>query len=264
MAASLRKWILILALFIFLLFMFNRWVVSHMLDDKWRSKILRFQLTCVIQVFVIFMAFFNWANLSTLFDTFSDKSRLADHDKDKKDFKFRFQIQWREIGKWKKYSVKSAIWRGFLVTVLILSQFVYTSFSFLISANPFVITYVLFLCLAFSVQLFFALVVCYVIRTLHRLVTNNSVRAWRTSKYPRVAVVLYAVFVVMVGFSNTFKLPEIKEVDIPIKGLPSHLDKMTITFVSDIHLGPTVGQRSFEPVVHMINYLQSGKYSVVL
>ncbi|KAH3772766.1 hypothetical protein DPMN_174112 [Dreissena polymorpha] len=53
------------------------------------------------------------------------------------------------------------------------------------------------------------------------------------------------------------KLPDIKEVTIPVKDMPKSLNRMTITFVSDIHLGPTTGQQSLERIVNMINYLNS-------
>jgi hypothetical protein len=209
------------------------------------------------------MALFNWFNLASLFDTSNVNARTGDEIKQNR-FKLHFEIQWREIANWKQYSVKSALWRGFLMTVLILSQFVYTSFSFLISSNPYVLTYIFFLCLALSIQLFAALVVYHTINSLYKLATRKSSHLRRPSRFPKIAIVLYALCIIMVGFNNTFKLPEIKKVNIPIKELPRHLDKMTITFVSDIHLGPTVGQRSLEQVVHMINYLQSGKIQLLI
>lgn len=257
MAASIRTWILIIASITFSLFIFNRWVVMTMLDDVLRARALRFQLTCLIVTFSSGMALFNWKNLSDLFDRVKTANLHDDNSKKSKSPQFYSGISLSDISKWKQFTVKSALWRSFLMLILVPSLFAYTSFSFLISNEPYVLGIFLWLCFAVSVQLFAALVVFHIVRIMLKITLKIHFPK-RRSDLPKILSVLYALGLVSIGFCNTFKLPDIKEVDIPIKGLPSGLDKLTITFVSDIHLGPTVGKRSLEKVVHIINYLHSG------
>lgn len=257
MAASIRTWILIIASTAFSLFIFNRWVVMTMFDDVLRARTLRFQLTCLILTFSAGIALFNWTNLSDLFDRVKTANLHDDSPKKSKSSQFYFGISLSDISKWKQFTVKSALWRSFLILILVSSLFAYTSFSFLISSDPYVLGIFLWLCFAVSVQLFAALVVFHIARIMLKIILRIHFPK-RQSNLPKILSVLYALGLVSVGFFNTFKLPDIKEVDIPIKGLPSGLDKLTITFVSDIHLGPTVGKKSLEKVVHMINYLHSG------
>lgn len=231
-----------------------------MFGDVWRAKLFRLQLSCVIVSLIGVIAVFNWVNLCTLFDIVNKESE--DISIDSKRPLFRIDINWRDIRThWGQYTVNAAVWRGFLITVSLLSPLAYSSFSFLItsSPDPYALAILMFLCLAFTIQLFTALVVLNIVKFLMKLACKSTLRlARKKSKLPRIFIVLYALVVVTVGYYNTLHSPEIKQTYIRVNGLPNHLDKMTITFVSDIHLGPTVGRRSLEKIVHMINYLYSG------
>jgi predicted MPP superfamily phosphohydrolase len=70
--------------------------------------------------------------------------------------------------------------------------------------------------------------------------------------------IICALSMTTYGYYKINQPPVIKNVSIPIKDLGSSLDGFTITLLSDIHLGPTVGKKQLETAVHMSNNLESG------
>ncbi|KAL4234599.1 hypothetical protein ACF0H5_006240 [Mactra antiquata] len=248
MATPWKKILAVLCTTAILLYIFNQWIVSELSDDILRARILRFETTCFILSFVAIMGTINWIYLAGTFDqgrngNVKDKSRPF------------FPVHIDEILKCRQNSVKATLWRGFLLCTIVLSLSAYTSFSLLISPNVSVLALAMFLSLAFGIQLFFAQVVVYIVTFAMRFCRFSSIHKYRRSRLTRTIVILYAFCAVSTGFYNTFKAPEIKEVTVPIKDLP--MSEMTITFISDIHLGPTVGKAQLERVVNLINYLRS-------
>lgn len=258
--AAPRRWILIIIAISILLFVFNRWVVMNKFSDLSRAKFLRFQMSCLIQGFLIVLSLFNWVNLCQLFDHVESLD-VDSKDKSPKESNnniFHIDIIWRDISNWRQYTVKAALWRGFLIAVTFLSLFSYSSFTFFVRADPYAMVMLCFLCLAFSIQLFAALITFNTVKSLWNIINRQSSTSKRKSRLAKQCIVIYAICIVTLGYLNTWQSPEIKEAKIPVKNLPPTLDGMTITFVSDVHLGPTNGRRDLEKIVHMINYLYSG------
>lgn len=240
-----------------LVFVLNQWIVNGLTNDILRAKVLRFQLTCGIVCFAAFMSWINWIYLADVFDHGRNDS-VRNKDKPKESVFFVGRINWRELSNWKQYPVKAALWRGFLVCVTVLTFCSYTSFSFLIATHPSPLAFVMFLSFALTIQLFFAQIVILWITFCIKYCKVPHASEYRYSRFTRMLVILYGICVVSTGFFNTFKAPIIKEVKIPVVDLP--MDRLTITFISDIHLGPTVGKNGLDKVVDMVNTLHSGNH----
>lgn len=59
------------------------------------------------------------------------------------------------------------------------------------------------------------------------------------------------------GYYNATKLPDIKQVSVPIKGLPKELKGLRIVQLSDIHLGNTIAPEFLAAVVEKVNTLDA-------
>jgi len=233
---------------------FNKLYVMNISDAVRRARILRFQLTIVILSFMSLLNAFVWRNLSHLLD--SDRN-VNTKDSGTSSWKWTLFVDFRDIVNWRTYTLKSLLWRVVLAVIQISSLLSYTSFTLLIRTEPFAVAFWLFLCFAAVVQLFCGLVIVKLVMFIWRYVLKQKTRP-KNTKLQGFSVVIYAAFIVCVGFYNISQPPKIKEVSIPIKDLPKEFDQFQITFVSDIHLGPTIGMKKLEKVVHMINYIQSG------
>jgi uncharacterized protein len=71
---------------------------------------------------------------------------------------------------------------------------------------------------------------------------------------PALAVVTAAT--AAAGIAQVLAGPRVKDVDVPLAGLPAGFDGFRIAQVSDLHVGPTIGRRYAEKVVRMVNALQ--------
>ena len=58
------------------------------------------------------------------------------------------------------------------------------------------------------------------------------------------------------GIRAARRAPDVKEVDVPIDGLPEDLDGYRIAQVSDLHVGPTIGVDFAQTVVDAVNALE--------
>lgn len=81
--------------------------------------------------------------------------------------------------------------------------------------------------------------------------------AWRQPLARILAVAALAITAVLAGFSLREALGEVrvKEVEVPIAGLPASLDGFTLVQLSDIHVGPTIGRGHVEKLVELTNAL---------
>lgn len=68
-----------------------------------------------------------------------------------------------------------------------------------------------------------------------------------------VAVPVLAVLATLVGFINARRRARIKDVDVPIDGLPLALHGFVIAQISDIHVGPTIKRRYLDAIVDAVN-----------
>jgi uncharacterized protein len=70
------------------------------------------------------------------------------------------------------------------------------------------------------------------------------------------AVPLLGLFVTLLGYINARRTARVVSVDIPIAGLPSALHGFRIVQITDIHVGPTIGERYVEAIVEAVNRLE--------
>lgn len=71
------------------------------------------------------------------------------------------------------------------------------------------------------------------------------------------AVPLAALLATAWGFWNARRTASVVRVDVPIAGLPETLHGFSIAQVSDIHVGPTIGQAYLQRIVDRVNALQA-------
>jgi len=69
------------------------------------------------------------------------------------------------------------------------------------------------------------------------------------------AVPLVACGVTLLGFVNARRLARVKQVEVPIAGLPPALHGYAIAQVSDIHVGPTIRRPYLNAIVNRVNKL---------
>ena len=69
------------------------------------------------------------------------------------------------------------------------------------------------------------------------------------------AVPLAALGVTLLGFVNARRLARVKQVEVPIAGLPPALHGYAIAQVSDIHVGPTIRRPYLNAIVNRVNKL---------
>ena len=248
MAASMRKFgIFIMIFIVFSLTMVLAKYISLLFGHETRSRILRFRTTIMIESVALMMSIYIWVNLSTLFD----KEIVSKPDSSLNSFN-------AVIRKWNSLQTVEKIWRLILLGILLLSHCSYSTFVFFLSPEPYKIAIIFFIAFAITVQLFTGLV----LMKLFTLIAKRlGIKERGIQKYTRTKlfiVVIYALLMSSTGYYNSLSLPEIKEVTVPIKDLPAKLNGLTITFIPDIHIGPTVGRTRLERIVNMVNYLQSG------
>lgn len=70
------------------------------------------------------------------------------------------------------------------------------------------------------------------------------------------AVPLLGLGVTLLGYVNARRTAGVVTVDIPIPGLPPALHGFRIVQITDIHVGPTIGERYVEAIVEAVNRLE--------
>lgn len=76
------------------------------------------------------------------------------------------------------------------------------------------------------------------------------------------AVPLLALGVTAVGAWNARRTAAVVDVDVPIAGLPEALDGFTIAQISDVHVGPTIGERYVSAIVEAVNRLEADMVAI--
>jgi predicted MPP superfamily phosphohydrolase len=75
-------------------------------------------------------------------------------------------------------------------------------------------------------------------------------------QWSAIAVVAAVGIITLLGVFNARRLAPVKDVRIPLKGLPDEFDGFTIVQISDIHVGPTIKHRYIRRIVERVNSLQ--------
>ena len=220
--------------------------ISVLFSFETRRRILRFRTTLMIQSVALVMSIYIWRNLSTMFDR--ESSSKPDNT---------FNNFHAVIRRWNTLEVGSKFWRCILFGILFLSHCSYTTYIFFLSTDPYKIAIVFFIAFAITVQLFTGLVLMKLFTLIFKIFGLKE-RYYLRHRVRQFIVLIYAFSISSAGYYNSLSLPEIKEVTIPVKDLPAKLNGLTITFIPDIHIGPTVGRTRLEQVVNMVNYIQSG------
>ena len=220
--------IISIAVFVASLILAESWVLS--LESRLRGRILRIQVVMIIQALISIMSLFLWTNLSTL-------PQVKD------------QSNYTTPPAWSQF-----VWKCILLCYIILAHGSYISNVLLVRTEPTFIALVCYFCLGLHVQIFTFLILIKVFNFILKVVRKGPVRK-NTSA---LLAIICALSMTTYGYYKINQPPVIKNVSIPIKDLGSSLDGFTITLLSDIHLGPTVGKKQLETAVHMSNNLESG------
>ncbi|XP_076109804.1 transmembrane protein with metallophosphoesterase domain-like [Mytilus galloprovincialis] len=198
------------------------WVLS--LESKLRGRILRIQVVIIIQCGVAVISIFLWKNLSTVFQT-------KGHDT----------------------SPPRLFWKFILILYTMFAHGSYLSNVFLVRTEPSVLAIVSYLCLGAHVQMFTFLVIAKAVGFIIKLCKKRPLKNNSTA----IMAMFYGFLMTSYGYYRICQPPMVKNVTIPIKKLPPSLNGFTITLLSDIHIGPTVGKKQLEVAVDITNSLQS-------
>ena len=96
-----------------------------------------------------------------------------------------------------------------------------------------------------------------VLTLLRDLVLVLAAPVWPTAlAAPTAAAVpLLALFGALLGLANARRTARVKNVDVPIAGLPTALQGFTIAQITDVHVGPTVKRPYVQAIVDVVNRL---------
>jgi predicted MPP superfamily phosphohydrolase len=76
------------------------------------------------------------------------------------------------------------------------------------------------------------------------------------------AVPLLALLFTAIGLVNARRTARVREVDVPVVGLPAALQGFTIAQISDIHIGPTIKGPYLQAIVNAVNALGADAVAV--
>ena len=82
------------------------------------------------------------------------------------------------------------------------------------------------------------------------LVSLDTLQAYSAATVP-----LLALTATVWGFWSARRTAAVVQVDVPIRGLPAGLEGFTVAQISDIHIGPTIGQPYLRRIVERVNAL---------
>lgn len=92
------------------------------------------------------------------------------------------------------------------------------------------------------------------------LIDTVSLQRWRG--WSAAAVPSLALFITFVGFINARRRAGIRNVDVPIAGLPARLHGFSIVQISDVHVGATIKKGYVSRIVDAVNALDADMIAV--
>ncbi|XP_046367031.2 transmembrane protein with metallophosphoesterase domain-like [Haliotis rufescens] len=208
-----------------------------------KARMLKLQFIIFLQAFLILFSGFVWNNFSTMFDKPSQKQGLK-HVKYSDNDLHQTDVTQPDLKKW-------TLWRIILVTYLVLCHASYFTNFYFIGREPYFIAYSCYAALGLLFQIVTGLVFVKVI--LFCLRSISSSKPVFSKQRELQLVLIYAILLWTYGLYNAASPPVVKEVLIPVRGLPESLDGFRIVQISDIHLGPTVGRWRLTRIVNIIN-----------
>jgi len=84
----------------------------------------------------------------------------------------------------------------------------------------------------------------------------------RMAEWSAIAVPLLALAIVAIGFVNARRTARVRNVEVPVAGLPAALHGFTIAQISDIHVGPTIKGPYVQRIVDAVNTLGADAVAV--
>jgi len=82
------------------------------------------------------------------------------------------------------------------------------------------------------------------------------------AEWSAVAAVGGAALFMTVGLFNARRTARVRDVEVPVAGLPLALQGFTIAQISDIHVGPTIKRAYLQAIVDAVNHLQADAVAV--
>jgi len=153
-----------------------------------------------------------------------------------------------------------------VAVMLCLAQLSLVINNFVYGEDPPLLSIACFACLGVLVQF----VICYFcLNRAHQLIdwatvlffAGNRVQHSKSVHWMKFIIAsLFSISISAYGLCRGSQAPVIKTVEVPVKGLATSMDRLSVAAVADIHLGPTVGRTKLERVVHMVNSLKPGLY----
>lgn len=106
-----------------------------------------------------------------------------------------------------------------------------------------------------AMGLFSSLLIATLLRDLSLAIVGLALPAMAPAWHRNSAWIapLLAVLVTAIGFVNARRRARIKDIEVPIVGLPSQLDGFAIAQISDIHVGPTIKSGYLQAIVDAVN-----------
>ena len=205
-----------------------------------RAFLLRGQMILLLEAAIFTGSWYVWSRLRYLLDSISIES-------------------------WSGSAV-CCIWftRLAIAVMLFLAQLSFIIHYFIHAEDPPLLSFISFVCLGILIQF----VICYFcLGRVYQVI--GWTRRWcfgakraRCSIYVHwikfITALLYSISISICGLYGGLKAPTVQTVEVPINGLATSLDRLSVAVISDIHLGPTVGRTKLERVVHMVNSLKPG------
>ncbi|VDI29722.1 Hypothetical predicted protein [Mytilus galloprovincialis] len=145
------------------------------------------------------------------------------------------------------------MWKLILILYMMLAHGSYTSNFLLNRTEPTYLGTISYLCLGAHMQMCTFLVIAKAVNFVIRLWKKRPLKDDHTA----ILAIVYVLSITSYGYYKVCEPPIVKNVTIPLKNLPHSLDGFTITLLSDIHIGPTVGKKQLEVAVEITNNLQS-------
>ena len=232
----------------FLIFVIIGEIYALSLHFETRALVFRAHFVALIQVFLYLVSKFLWKNLVDLEPPSASTSSSPTANSSA-----------REISGGNR---RWTAWKTILLTYFVLCHLSYLTNLVFIGRDPHWFAMLAYCSLGTYLQLATAMVILKVftvgVRFFNRSTGNRSRNIILNKRTTAVLASIYAVCAAVYGLTAAAQVPQVKNVTIPIRGLPQSWQNTRIVQISDIHLGPTVGFSKLSAIVDVINSLHPG------
>ena len=200
-----------------------------LLDLNPQRKIILIRIQIFLLFFMVMCALsrFVWINLTVLLPSRRSNSKIV------------------LVIHWVLYAV--------LAIFLGLAFFSFLIGRFFVGFEPYFISRVAFTCLGLLLLVFFNLCVLSVVFAVSRVCSFSLPNA---DKLKALIAVTVSLLLCIQGLTAASRGPTIVGLTVPLAKLPRSLDGTRIVQLSDIHLGPMIGQAALDRVVNMVSVIK--------